>query len=165
MLIESTVPPTAKTDGDAVGASMVFIMRLVLAVTALLTLSVAPGDLGNYHGPRSLLSWIIFGGYFLHSLTLLLAARRYRTPFFHGKTVYWIDLGWYALMVYCTGGGKSFFFPFFFFVILTASFQWGFDEGARITLGATLALALATWFTDSDINVGHLLLRISFVLA
>ncbi|MTV41333.1 sensor histidine kinase [Duganella radicis] len=156
---------TAQGRGDATGASMVFVMRLVLALTAILTLFVAPGDLGNRHGERSLLSSLIFGGYLLHSLTLLLVARRHRTPFWHGKAVYWIDLGWYALMVYCTGGGNSFFFPFFFFVILTASFQWGFDEGARITLGATAALALATWLTDSNINHGHLLLRTAFVLA
>ncbi|WP_432380557.1 hypothetical protein [Duganella sp. P38] len=160
-------PPAAalQTGGDAVGASMVFIMRLVLALTAILTLWVAPGDLGNRHGARTLLSTLIFGGYFLHSLALLLAARRYRNPFWHGKLVYWIDLGWFALMVYCTGGGNSFFFPFFFFVILTSSFQWGFDEGARITLGATFALTLATWLTDSSINHGHLLLRTAFVLA
>jgi signal transduction histidine kinase len=165
VLIENRVAGTARSEGDAVGASMVFIMRLVLALTAVLTLSVAPGDLGNDHGQRSLLSWGIFGGYLLHSLTLLLAARRYRNPFFHGKAVYWLDLVWYALMVYCTGGGKSFFFPFFFFVILTASFQWGFDEGARITLGATAALTLSTWLTETDINAGHLLLRTAFVLA
>ena len=160
-------PPAAplQTGGDAVGASMVFIMRLVLALTAILTLLVAPGDLGNRHGARSLLNALIFGGYLLHALALLLAARRYRNPFWHGKLVYWIDLGWFALMVYCTGGGNSFFFPFFFFVILTSSFQWGFDEGARITLGATFALTLATWLTDSHINHGHLLLRTAFVLA
>jgi signal transduction histidine kinase len=160
-------PPAAalQAGGDAVGASMVFVMRLVLALTAILTLFVAPGDLGNRHGERTLLSSIIFGGYMLHSLALLLAARRYRNPFWHGKLVYWIDLGWFALMVYCTGGGNSFFFPFFFFVILTASFQWGFDEGARITLGATFLLALATWLADSNINHGHLLLRTAFVLA
>lgn len=160
-------PPAAalRTGGDAVGASMVFIMRLVLALTAILTLFIAPGDLGNRHGARTLLSTLIFGGYLLHALALLLAARRYRNPFWHGKLVYWIDLGWFALMVYCTGGSNSFFFPFFFFVILTASFQWGFDEGARITLGATFALTLATWLADTQINHGHLLLRTAFVLA
>ncbi|WP_343728838.1 histidine kinase [Duganella sp.] len=165
MRAESPNSSTANLRGDAAGASMVFVMRLVLALTAILTLFVAPGDLGNRHGARTLLSSLIFGGYLLHSLTLLLVARRHRTPFWHGKAVYWIDLGWFALMVYCTGGGNSFFFPFFFFVILTASFQWGFDEGARITLGATFALTLATWLTDSNINHGHLLLRTAFVLA
>ncbi|MYM30292.1 histidine kinase [Duganella sp. CY15W] len=165
MIADSSRANATRTGGDAVGASMVFVMRLVLALTAILTLFVAPGELGNRYGERTLLSSLIFGAYLLHSLTLLLAARRHRNPFWHGKAVYWIDLGWYALMVYCTGGGNSFFFPFFFFVILTASFQWGFDEGARITLGATLALAFATWLSDSNINEGHLLLRTAFVLA
>jgi signal transduction histidine kinase len=144
---------------------MVFIMRLLLAVSALLTLFIAPGDLGSPGGARSVLCWLIFSAYLLHSVTLLLAARKRRDPFWHGKLVYWIDLGWYALMLYASGGGNSFFFPFFFFVILTSSFQWGFDEGARITLGAAAALPLATWLADNNVNHGHLLLRTIFVLA
>lgn len=156
----------ARHGGDVIGASMVFIMRVLLAASALLTLFIAPGDLSGPGGPASsTLARIIFWGYLLHALTLLVATRRQRNPFWHGKAVYWIDLCWFALMVYCSGGAKSFFFPFFFFVILTSSFQWGFDEGARITLGSALALVLATWLVDSRINVGHLLLRTTFVLA
>ncbi|MET0265846.1 MAG: histidine kinase [Duganella sp.] len=152
--------------GDVIGASMVFIMRVLLAVSAILTLLIAPGDLSGPGGPASsTLALIIFWGYLLHALTLLVAARRRRNPFWHGKAVYWIDLCWFALMVYCSGGANSFFFPFFFFVILTSSFQWGFDEGARITLGSALALLLATWLTDQHINLGHMLLRTTFVLA
>ncbi|MET0323105.1 MAG: histidine kinase [Duganella sp.] len=152
--------------GDVIGASLVFIMRVLLAASAILTLFIAPGDLSGPGGPASsTLTLIIFWGYLLHALTLLVAARRRRNPFWHGKAVYWLDLCWFALMVYCSGGAKSFFFPFFFFVILTSSFQWGFDEGARITLGSALALVVATWLSDSDINVGHMLLRTTFVLA
>jgi len=152
--------------GDVIGASMVFIMRVLLAVSAMLTLAIAPGDLSEPGGPaRTVLTWLIFGGYLVHALTLMVAARRRRNPFWHGKAVYWLDLCWFALMVYCSGGAKSFFFPFFFFVILTASFQWGFDEGARITLGAAAALVAATWLADSDVNYAHLLLRTTFVLA
>ena len=157
---------TAAGSGDVIGASMVFIMRVLLAASAILTLFIAPGDLSGPGGPASsTLTRIIFWGYLLHALTLLVAAHRRRNPFWHGKTVYWLDLCWFGLMVYCSGGAKSFFFPFFFFVILTSSFQWGFDEGARITLGSALALAAATWLSGSDINPGHMLLRTTFVLA
>ncbi|NGZ86495.1 sensor histidine kinase [Duganella aceris] len=149
---------------DAAGASMVFIMRLLLALSAVMTLFIAPGDLGKA-GAQGLLIWLVFTAYLLHSAILLVAARRHGNPFWHGKLVYWLDLVWYALMVYCSGGGNSFFFPFFFFVILTASFQWGFDEGARITLASTLALAAATWLADYDTNQAHLLLRTTFLLA
>jgi signal transduction histidine kinase len=152
--------------GDVIGASMVFIMRVLLAASAMLTLLIAPDDVRESGGPAStLLTWLIFGGYLVHAVTLMVAARHRRNPFWHGKGVYWLDLCWFALMVYCSGGAKSFFFPFFFFVILTASFQWGFDEGARITLGSAVALVAATWLADSNINYGHLLLRTTFVLA
>lgn len=143
---------------------MVFIMRLLLALSALLTLTIAPADLGNT-GARGMLPWLVFSAYLVHSLALLVAARRHRNPFWHGKVVYWLDLGWYGLMVFCSGGSNSFFFPFFFFVILTASFQWGFDEGARITLGAALVLALSTWLADQSTAQAQLLLRTTFLLA
>jgi signal transduction histidine kinase len=149
---------------DVTGASMIFIMRLVLAVSALLTLFIAPDDMGA-GGRQGALSWLIFIGYLLHSATLLVAVRYHGNPFWHGKVVYWLDLGWYCLMIYCSGGGSSYFYPFFFFVILTSSFQWGFDEGARITLASALALTVATWLANNSVNQGHLLLRTTFVLA
>lgn len=165
-LASNIIASTAPAGGDVIGASMVFIMRALLAVSAMLTLFIAPGDLSGPGGPASsTLALIIFWGYLLHAITLLVAARRRRNPFWHGKAVYWIDLCWYALMVYCSGGANSFFFPFFFFVILTSSFQWGFNEGARITLGAALALLLATWLTEQQISLAHMLLRTTFVLA
>jgi signal transduction histidine kinase len=168
--VESPVQQASEIDGrngrngDVAGASMVFIMRLLLALSAILTLSIAPGDLGGGQS-QGTLAWLVFSAYLLHSITLLVAVRHHRNPFWHGRLVYWLDLGWYALMVYCSGGSNSFFFPFFFFVILTSSFQWGFDEGARITLASAVALALATWLADQNTNQAHLLLRATFVLA
>ena len=74
--------------GDVIGASMVFIMRVLLAVSAMLTLAIAPGDLSEPGGPaRTVLTWLIFGGYLVHALTLMVAARRRRNPFWHGKAV------------------------------------------------------------------------------
>jgi signal transduction histidine kinase len=142
---------------------MVFFMRLLLAVSALLTWSIAPGDMG-VGGRNDVLSWLVFTGYLLHSMTLLWAVRHHGNPFWHGRVVYWLDLGWYCLMIYCSGG-SSYFFPFFFFVILTSAFQWGFEEGARITLASALAMALATWLANNSTNQAHLLLRTTFVLA
>lgn len=170
MTVDNDTTTTSELDGrnsrnsDVASAVMVFVMRLLLAVTAILTLYIAPMDLG-IHGRQGMLSWLVFSGYVLHSMTLLIAARRRGNPFWHGRLVYWLDLGWYGLMVYCSGGDNSFFFPFFFFVILTASFQWGFEEGARITLASAVALALATWLADTATNQAHLLLRTTFLLA
>lgn len=152
---------TGRIAGDADGATMVFGMRLLLAVSALLTLYISPASVG----PHSQLTWIVFGAYALHSAVLLGAAHRRRNPFWHGKVVYWLDLCWYAMMIYFSGGSSSFFFPFFFFAILTASFQWGFDDGARITLGSTAALTAAVLLADQHIALAQLLLRTTFVLA
>ncbi len=164
--LATTFMQTAAHQGnrDVAGASMIFIMRLLLAVSALLTLFIAPDDLGA-SGTQGALTWLIFVGYLLHSATLLVAARYHGNPFWHGKVVYWLDLGWYCLMIYCSGGGSSYFYPFFFFVILTSSFQWGFDEGARITLASALALTVATWLANNGGNHAQLLLRTTFVLA
>ncbi|MQA39909.1 GAF domain-containing sensor histidine kinase [Rugamonas aquatica] len=155
---EDTLPTRAA--GDAAGATMVFEMRLLLSISAVLTLFISPADLG----PVSLLGTLVFLAYALHSGALYVAARRRRNPFWHGKVVYWIDLGWYALMVYFSGGNNSFFVPFFFFVILTASFQWGFDEGARITLASALLVAASALAVNLHADLAHLLLRITFVL-
>lgn len=168
--MNSQAPQVVETEAssvrnrDSAGASMVFFMRLLLAVSALLTLFIAPDDLGA-GGKQGLLSWLVFSGYLLHSITLLWAVRHHGNPFWHGRVVYWLDLGWYCLMIYCSGGGSSYFFPFFFFVILTSAFQWGFEEGARITLASAVALAVATWLANNSTNQAHLLLRTTFVLA
>jgi len=140
---------------------MVFGMRLLLSVSALLTLFVAPSDIGSLNT----LTWAVFSAYALHSLALFIATLRRHNPFWHGKVVYWLDVGWYALMVYCSGGSNSFFFPFFFFAILATSFQWGFDEGARITLASASLLTLGVLAANWQADAAHLLLRTTFVLA
>ena len=153
-------PNAADPTADATSATMVFGMRLVLAISALLTLYIAPADLDFKSG----LGTVIFLAYAIHSAVLYLAARLHRNPFWHGKTVYWLDLGWYGLMVYFSGDSNSFFVPFFFFVILTTSFQWGFEEGARISLASAVVLAAAALIVNPNTDPAHLLLRITFVL-
>lgn len=158
MTDDARLTPTTLTD-DAAGATMAFGMRLLLSVSALMTLFIAPGDIGS----RGALSWTVFSAYALHSLTLFLYTQRYSNPFWHGRVVYWLDVVWYTLMVYCSG--NSFFFPFFFFVILTTSFQWGFDEGARITLASAAMLTAGVLAANPRADLAHLLLRATFVLA
>ena len=63
---------------------------------------------------------------------------RSRAGFWHGPVIYWLDVGWYGLMVCATDGARSPFFSFFLFAILATSFRRGFEAGARLTLGAAL---------------------------
>jgi signal transduction histidine kinase len=141
-------------------AWMVFGMRLLLSVSALLTL---------YNGQDGLAllgrwAWLVFGAYVLHSMVLLCVARS-RASYWHGPVVYWLDIGWYGLMIQATGGAPSPFFSFFFFAILAASFRYGFDTGARLTLGSALIVAGAGIAGNGWQSLHLLLLRATFVLA
>jgi signal transduction histidine kinase len=150
-------PRAAAPDTEA---WMVFGMRLLLAVSALLTLYIGPANVVLDHPA----TWLVFAAYTVHSLVLLLIARR-RAGFWHGPLVYWIDVGWYGLMVYASGGAISPFFSFFFFAILAASFRHGFDHGARLTLGTVAVMSLAVLATQGLLALQILLLRATFVLA
>lgn len=153
--------PVAKTGAmhDA-EAWMVFGMRMLLAVSALLTLYIGPRDLvadGRW-------TWLIFFAYAVHSF-ILLGVARLRAGFWHGPAIYWADIGWYGLMVFATGGGPSPFFSFFFFAILAASFRRGFDDGARLTLGSALVVTISVLAAQGPVSLQLLLLRATFVLA
>lgn len=158
-----TVGPSASPAGAAVpGAEgwMVFGMRVLLAVSALMALYIGPDGValaGRW-------SWVIFVAYVLHSVTLLCVARL-RADFRHGDLVYWVDIGWYSLMVYASGGAPSPFFSFYFFAILAASFRHGFDAGARLTLATAGAVTVAVLAAPGAHPPHLLLLRATFMLA
>ena len=138
--------------------SMVARIRLLLAVSALLTIVTESSSVPDK------LDLLVFIGYTLHT-AVLFTLSVLRKPFARGQLVHWLDAGWYAMMVLATGGGQSLFFLFFFFAILSASFQWGFDEGARVTVASTL-LFFAASTIGQDIDVpAVLLLRATFLLA
>ncbi|GGX97623.1 histidine kinase [Massilia dura] len=155
----SPLPAKAGITPDA-EAWMVFGMRMLLAVSALLTLYIGRGDLiaeGRW-------TWLVFFAYAVHSLVLL-AVARIRAGFWHGPAIYWADIGWYGLMVFSTGGAASPFFSFFFFAILAASFRRGFDDGARLTLGAAVVVTVSVLGVQGLVSLQLLLLRATFVLA
>ena len=157
---EAPAQPAAPAAAPDTEAWMVFGMRLLLAVSALLTAYIGPAPVVIEHP----VAWLVFAAYTVHSLILLLVARR-RAGFWHGPVVYWIDVGWYGLMVFASGGTVSPFFSFFFFAILAASFRHGFDTGARLTLASGAMVALTVFGTQGVQSLHILLLRATFVLA
>lgn len=139
---------------------MVFGMRLLLSISTLLTLYIASGEvvLAGQWG------WLIFVAYVLHSLVLLCVARS-RAGFWHGPVIYWVDIGWYGLMVYASSGAPSPYFTLFFFAILVASFRHGFDTGARLTLSSVVVVTIAVLASQGLESLHLLLLRATFLLA
>lgn len=151
---------SARHARDAADASMVGRMRLVLSVSALLTVFIDPKGAGELMS----FTWLVFCGYALHSVVLYILSQLDQ-PFLQSKLIHWLDVGWYALIVLFTGGESSFFYLFFFFAILTASFRWGFEEGARVTLASSALFAIIGLISVTDAEIPRLLLRATFVLA
>src|SRR5688500_4860703 len=145
---------------DAGDARMVARMRLVLSVSALLAVFVDPASLRGVGGS----TWLLFCGYILHSLVVCVYSEL-EAPLSQSRMIHWLDIGWYALIVQLTDGVHSAFFLFFFFAILTSSFRWGFDEGARVTLGSVALFAACGVGSTTEQDLPRLLLRATFLLA
>nr|WP_217346619.1 histidine kinase [Noviherbaspirillum sp. L7-7A]MBV0881087.1 histidine kinase [Noviherbaspirillum sp. L7-7A] len=137
---------------------MVTHIRLLLAVSALLTIFTESAPEPDH------LDWAVFIGYTLHTTALFVLSLLHK-PIARSKLIHWLDACWYTMMVVSTGGSQSLFFLFFFFAILTASFRWGFEEGARVTVASTL-LFFAACGLEKTVDVPSiLLLRATFLLA
>ncbi len=145
---------------DAADAQMVSRMRLVLAISVLLAIFIDPSGLSSITG----LAWLVFAGYVFHSLVVYIYSQL-NQPFSQSKLIHWLDVFWYALIVFLTGGVDSFFFLFFFFAILTSSFRWGFNEGARITITSAALFAASGLGLAAGEDFSRLLLRTTFLLA
>ena len=139
-------------------AQVVSRMRLVLAVSVLLTIFIDPSGLIRVDA----LIWCIFFGYVFHSMVFCISSPR-NEPFSQSKLVHWLDVCWYTLMVFFTGGNGSFFL-FFFFAILTSAFRWGFEEGARITIISAVLLVVSSLVSMPELDFPRLLMRTTFLL-
>lgn len=145
---------------DTDGTSLVGTMHLVLAVTSLIAVFVDGVTVGRFFPA----AWLIFFGFTAHTVIIYLLARRAH-PAADSRVVLWLDILWYALLVYVTGANNSLFFMFFFFSILISAFRFGFDEGARITLAAAALYSLTALATVDSAGLVQVLLRTAFMLA
>lgn len=162
MLATRTSDPRYAGDVDAEGIDALLIcrMRMLLASAVLLGLFIDPDLLYRARG----YVWLIFAGYFIHSAVLYFCTRLER-PFTFTRIVHWLDVAWYGVIIASTGGIASVFFIFFFFAILTASFRWGAEEGAQITIASGALFGLCALLPGTVVEPVRLLLRATFLLA
>ncbi len=145
---------------DTADAAMVCGIRLLLAVFAVLICVFNPGGDSRLSGVAT----VVCGAYALHSAALF-AVMLIRLSSMPGKAIYWYDVAWFGLIVYYSGSSNGYVFLLFFFAILAASFQFGFREGARVTLLSAAALLLVAALAETPEQRWHTLWCTSFLLA
>jgi signal transduction histidine kinase len=136
---------------------MIASLRLVLASAALLTTYIDPSEPAHAAG----LTYATLVLYIVYSTALLMLTAR-RHPFVPTTSAHWVDVAWYVVLIGLSGGTNSVFFFFFLFAILTASFQWGFAPGLRVTLVSTAlftSVGYATAPAEPEFNLNIFLLR------
>lgn len=158
--LDNTNDIASNAMADMVDVPMIGRMRLVLAVAMLLTLYIEHSQLIV----GSELAWIVFGAYIIHSIVLAVGSEL-RKRFSQGKLIHWLDVAWFALIVISTGGANSVFYLSFLFAILTSSFRWGLEEGARIAIASALLLLACGVASPVEVDLPRLLLRTVFLLS
>ncbi|SCK30616.1 Histidine kinase [Variovorax sp. HW608] len=148
---------------DVADARMIARMRLVLATSAFLALFVhqtGQDDIYLDVGTRAVTSF-----YFCYSLVICALTEFFRFPWQRTKWVHWLDVFWYGLFLMPASGIHGFYFLFFFLAILTSSFRWGFEEGARVTVASIVLLAMSGIVHATEPEYSRLLMRATFLLA
>ena len=145
---------------ESAEAILVARMRLVLALSMLFT---EINDL-SHQGLIHSLSFATFFGYALHAMTIVICAER-KFLKSQAKLVQLLDICWFYIIIIVTGGALSLYFLCFFFAILTISFRWGFEEGARATLASTGILLVCGVLLESASEMPRVLMRSAFLLA
>lgn len=145
---------------DGIEARMVCGIRFMLAVSVFLTIWVDPADLTGLSEDALL----PVGGYAVYSAVLGVFIVQKKHPIVDERT-HWLDLGWYAVIVFYTGGVNSIFFLLFFFPLLTASFHGGFEKGARVAIASAAIFMAFGLFSSAGTELPRLLLRTTFLLA
>jgi signal transduction histidine kinase len=158
MKMASIAADSGFTDEDS--APIVGTVRLVLAASTLITVLMDPAIVQKMPS----FGWLIFSGFTIHNVILYVMAHARRVAP-QGTLTIWIDLAWYTLLVFVTGGNSSLFFMFYFFSILVTSFRYGFDEGARVTLASAVLFSFTAHSATSSAQLLQVLLRAAFLLA
>jgi signal transduction histidine kinase len=141
----------------AIDDRMIAVMRLMLALLALLSTYIDPAETTSY----VLATYTVLAFYLAYSIVLLMLAGRRRSTI-SATVAYWAELGWDIVLIGCSKGSNSIFFAFLFFAILVASFQEGFAAGLRVTLAATILFPGVGFMTAPDepeFQLNGLLLR------
>jgi signal transduction histidine kinase len=138
---------------------MIGVMRLILASSALLIISIDPSEPDRLVNVTyaSLVLYVVFSAT-LYFLSLLKPGRFA----WLSSWAPWMDVGWYIILVALSSGTNSIFFFFFFFPILVSSFRQGFKSGLQITIASAVLFIIVGYATapsEPHFQLNRFLLR------
>jgi signal transduction histidine kinase len=145
----------AKQTIESVDERLVNFTRFVLALSALIIIYVDPSE------PDRLvnITYTTLALYTVYSASVYVLSLRRRLAF-RSIPLYWVDVGWFLVLISLSSGTNSLFFFFFYFAILVASFRSGYRAGLDVTVvSATLFVAVGYFTTPTPIEPNRFLLR------
>jgi signal transduction histidine kinase len=131
--------------------------RLVLAVSALLIIFIDPTEPDRFVYE----TYAVLLLYSLYSLFCFTSAHR-QQPVLIEKYSWWIDVGWYLVLISLSSGTNSIFFFFFFFAVLTAAFSRGFETGFAVAIVSATGFWIVVILgveAGVELDLGRFLLR------
>jgi signal transduction histidine kinase len=158
MSIHSSTP-TSTSVTATVDDRIIAVMRLILALSALLVTIVDPSE------PDRLvaITYTALSLYTIYSVALYLLVQRFQAiQAVFRKWSHWADVAWYVVLIGLSSGTSSVFFFFFFFAILVASFGWGFRSGLSVVVISAIlftSVGFATAPKGPDFELNRFLLR------
>ena len=147
----------------SVDSRMIGVMRCILALSALLIITIDPSEPGRLVS----LTYGSIIAYFVWSGALVFRANR-RSLSLPPRHEHWVDVCFSAFLAALTQGTGSVFFFVFLFAILVASFSRGFAEGQRVTLASVALFVIAVMAfpqSESAFDVDRLVVRPFYLLA
>jgi len=147
---------------ESVDDRMIGLMRLILALSALLIIYIDPSEPDRF----VVITYGALVAYSLYSAVLYFLSVRH-ARLLPNRVAHWVDIACFLILVALSSGTSSIFFFFFFFAILVASFRWGFRAGFSVTLSSALLFTVVGYATaprGPDFELNRFLLRPVYLL-
>lgn len=144
---------------------MIALMRLILALSALLIVVLVPSEPDRHVGLTyaTLCLYAVFSAVVYLLVLLRPASHPVRVLADWG---HWLDVGWYTMLIALSSGTNSIFVVGYFFPVLVASFHSGFRSGIRVVICAVVlfvTVGYATAPTGEEFELRRFLIRPVFL--
>jgi hypothetical protein len=149
---------------DGVSMRMIALMRLILAVSALLIIYIDPAEPDRY----VMITYLALTLYSLYSAAIYgIILAEWRIAQFFQFWTHWADILWYLLLIALSSGTNSIFFMCFFFSILVASFRFGSKLGFWSAIASSILFTVVGYATvppEPAFELNRFLLRPIYLL-